>query len=627
MLVSHQLKSLIRFAGLCSVAPQFRASLVLVVAALAGMGSASAQVVRTKKNDRGVYRPPVISADVETQLAKPLPTPEAESGSGLAELIRGNARRTLENSTMFENARRTSSAPVPDQPDQPRGGPLYETQVEMAVGDRHATIPNSFANDERHAGVDVDEPNQAYSGLQRVNHNEVVLKRPRRTNLETEQATWAEPQEIWEGHGNVVHNTGSGIFDPNCGCEGNYCDSGCINNRFSSLGCDPLACDSPGCDSLACDGCDSCCPQGSRRIPNGRVCFNRNEWFGSVEVLLMFRDGIRLPNLVTTGPSADSGTAGEIGQTATQFLVGSNANAFDDMSVGGRLTLGTWLDSQRCRSLVARGWFGGRNTVDFNTTNSETPVIVRPFFNVTDGQTAAQDNNLIAFPGRSNGAITVNADSNVCGGDISVRQFWTGGLGASIDVLYGYQYMGLDESLSISTSSVAIAVPNTPVGTVQAVTDSFSADNQFHGGQFGVALRYEENCWTFNGLLKTGFGSLRRTANLSGQTTTTVGVDVEPSNEGFLVQSTNSGQRSDSTFGWVPELDLSLGWHRYPRFDVTAGYHLVAMTDALRVFDTVDPNLAINSANNPTGQQRPTVVVDYGTYFVHGIHFGLQYRY
>ncbi len=614
MLVSHQLKSLIRFAGRSWAAPQFRVSLVFAVAALASTSSATAQVVRTKKPDRGVYRPPTVEVDTETQQTAPIPQPDAESSPKLAELIRGNSRRSIENAPQWQKAQPTSLELVPNQPDQPRGGPLFETQLDEAGSYRKTTIPSSWEKD---SDSDVVEATAAKSGLQRVNHDEVVLKRPRRTSLETEQAAWTEPQEIWESQGSVVFENSGGMFAPNCGCEGGYCDSGCIND----------GCDSIGCDSLACDGCDSCCPRGSRHIQNGRVCFNRNEWFGSVELLLMFRDGIRLPNLVTTGPTTDSGTAGEIGQAATRFLVGSNANAFDDMSVGGRLTLGTWLDSQRCRSLVARGWFGGRNTFDFSTTNNETPVIVRPFFNVTDGQTAAQDNNLIAFPGRSNGGLTVNADSNVYGGDISVRQFWAGGLGASIDVLYGYQYMGLDESLSISTSSVAIAVPNTPVGTVQSVTDSFSADNEFHGGQFGVAMHYEENCWTFSGLLKTGFGSIRRTANLSGQTTTTVGTDVATSSEGFLVQSTNSGKRTDSTFGWVPELDVSLGWHRYPRFDVTAGYHVIAMTDALRVFDTVDPSLAINSAGNPTGQQRPSVVVDYGTFFVHGIRFGLQYRY
>lgn len=599
------------------ISSPFNSLLCLVGLVLAGASPAGAQVVRTKKPDRGVYRPPVVLVDAvdESLLLAPdeRSQPHVAASGPSAKLVRGQSRQTLSTQSAPQSVSQPAPRPaVASHPEQPRGGPLFDTSVDdLATGQRATLATTSTA-----------ESSQRNSGLQRVNHDDVVLKRPEPQVLQTPHTAWAEPQEVWEGDGNIVYESGGGMFEPQCGCEGGLFGSGC------GLGCSS-GCDS-GCSSgfgLGCNsGCDSMgCGRGG--LPNGRICFNRNEWFGSIELLLMFRDGIRLPNLVTTGPSTDAATAGVIGQTGTEFLVGSNENTFDTMTAGGRLTLGTWLDSQRCRSFVGRAWFGGQNTFDYRTTNAQTPVIVRPFLNVTDNQTAAQDNNLIAFPGRSNGEITIGADSTVYGGDLSIRQFWRGGLGATVDVLYGYQYMGFEETLGISTSSVAIAVPNTPVGTVQAVSDNFSANNQFHGGQIGLAMHYEENCWTFNGLVKTGFGSLRRTSNLTGRTTTTVASDVATTNEGFLVQSTNSGKRTSSTFGWVPELDLSLGWHRFPRFDVTAGYHLVVMTDALRVFDTLDPELAVNSATTPTGQQRPALGVDYGTFFVHGIHFGLQYRY
>ncbi len=465
----------------------------------------------------------------------------------------------------------------------------------------------------------------ALDDLQPVSHSEVILKRTPQRLHEKQPAADIDlgatsRQVVWEGNASfpTEYPSGPPLYDDEpvyteevgCGCES------CVG---SSMGC---------CDSGCCDGgfgCDSCCAIDAN-CGNARLCVNRDEWFGSVELLLMFRDGIVPPALVTTGPSTDAATAGVIGNPATEFLVG-NANAFSDLTVGGRFTLGTWLDHSQCRSLVFRGWFGGRETFDFATDSTQTPVIVRPFFDVTDAQTPAQNNVLIAFPGRTQGDIQVNADSTVYGGDIAVRQFWFGGLGATVDVLYGYQYMRLDESLDIATNSVAINNPPTPVGAVQSVLDSFQADNEFHGGQIGLAARYRENCWSFNGLIKTGFGPVTRRANLRGQTTTTVGNDVDLSNEGFLVQSTNSGRTSDSTFGWVPELDASLGWHRFPRFDVTCGYHVVAMSDALRVFRTVDPQLAVNSAPTPTGQLRPATQFSYETFFVHGIHFGLEYRY
>ena len=96
---------------------------------------------------------------------------------------------------------------------------------------------------------------------------------------------------------------------------------------------------------------------------------------------------------------------------------------------------------------------------------------------------------------------------------------------------------------------------------------------------------------------------------------------------GLLVRSTNSGQHTDNTFGWVPELDASLGYQFTKHFDATFGYHIIAMQDALQVSGAIDPNLAVNLSEPPTGQQRPTSALRYDTFYVQGIHFGLQLVY
>ncbi len=572
--------------------------------------SASAQIVRSKKPDRGVYQPPSTPRDVAptSDLDSPdppplLPQPAAEIRRERPNHIldaRGtDARVVATQGSAVEAGERLETSPR----SQPRGGPLVEARLDESGGYHRVDVGGGKATREI-----LDE--SLGSQLRQVSHHEVRLTRPSARLIPSQSAAWTQPGSGWEhdgsmgpieNHGGPMEYSGDG-----CGCE--TCDAGLGG------GCDGYL--SPGRGSICglgggC-GCNACGGAALGDIRNGRICMDCDQWFGSVELLLMFRDGIRMPSLVTDG--------------GTNVLAG-NRNEFDKMTAGGRLTLGTWLDSSQCRSLVFRGWYGGHQSYGFETDNLRTPTIARPFLNVTDNAAPVQDRLLVAAPQRSNGSIAVNADSDVYGGDVSVRQFWVGGLGATIDVLYGYQYMGLRESLSIDTNSVVINQFPTPVGTVQSVRDSFEADNQFHGGQLGLAMRYQENCWTFNGLVKTGFGAIRRTADLAGQTTTMVGNDSDTSNEGFLVQSTNSGKRTNSTFGWVPELDLTLGWHRYRRFDVTAGYHLMAMTDALRVFDTVDPDLAVNSATNPTGQQRPELQLSYDTFFVHGIHFGLQYHY
>ncbi len=234
---------------------------------------------------------------------------------------------------------------------------------------------------------------------------------------------------------------------------------------------------------------------------------------------------------------------------------------------------------------------------------------------------------MIAFPDRATGSLTVQASNDVFGGDISVRQFWYGKYGGTVEFLYGYQYMRMNEDLSISSISTSLDDDFAPLGSVIAISDSFDIDNEFHGGQLGVSSRYREGCYSFHSLAKVGFGSLARRAKLAGSTFTSIdGLNAVDPN-GLLVRSTNAGTITDHTFGWVPEIDLSLGWHKYPRFDVTCGYHVIAMTDALQVSGAIDPNLAVNLSDPPIGQQRPAAVLRYGTYYVQGIHFGLQYVY
>ncbi|MEL6108354.1 MAG: BBP7 family outer membrane beta-barrel protein [Planctomycetota bacterium] len=392
-----------------------------------------------------------------------------------------------------------------------------------------------------------------------------------------------------------------------CSCES--CTSGTFEVA-GSIGCD--ACGDSSCDAIAC-GCD----RGSLGI-----CSDR--WFGSVELLLMYREGDRLPPLVSTGPDADSDTAGEIGQVGTQIVIG-NQRILDDMTAGGRLNLGLWLDDYMDRSLVARAWFAGEETFGFFANQDSQPVLVRPFFNVTDGQTPAQDTQIIAFPNLADGELSLSAESDFYGGDLSIRQLWCKYYGATVDLLYGYQYLGLDESLSIATRSTSLDDSFAPVGSTISVSDSFDVQNDFHGGQIGFATHYREGCWSFSSLVKVGFGTLRRKAMLAGSTLTSIDGNNAVDPQGLLVRSTNSGTFEDDTFSWAPELDFTIGWQRYQNFDVTFGYHIVAVTDALQVSGVIDPGLEVNLAN--TGVALPGPNFRYSTYHAHGLHFGLSYIY
>ena len=186
------------------------------------------------------------------------------------------------------------------------------------------------------------------------------------------------------------------------------------------------------------------------------------------------------------------------------------------------MTIGTWLDERECLSLVGRGWYGGRKTYHYDQNQDQTSILVRPFLNVSDDQTPAQDTQIIAFPNRATGTVHVEAMSEVFGADVSLRRFLYGDLGVTFDFLYGYQFMRVNENLGIASNSTSLNEDFAPIGSMLSVADTFSVSNEFHGGQVGLASNYRERCWSFNALAKVGFGSLRRQATRTGLTVTTV---------------------------------------------------------------------------------------------------------
>lgn len=372
------------------------------------------------------------------------------------------------------------------------------------------------------------------------------------------------------------------------------------------------------CDAFPHNQCDRACCTASDTWHGFQGCTDPERWFGSIELLLMFRSGDTLPILATTSAGGQGQGILPVGPPGDTRILFGNERVLDDMTAGGRLTLGTWLDPQRCHSLVVRGWGAGDESFRFARESNGSTVIARPFLN-TDPFSPGADSLPIAgvIGGQTNipGRLSIEGANEVYGADIALRRQWLAGLGGVIEVLYGYQHVRMQDHLAIS--SVSLPVPN-----VVSVRDQFDADNIFHGGQFGLASRYREGCWSFDGLIKVAAGSIRREAYRSG----VADVGNGPAAPGLLVGLSNSTPISDSTFGWVPELSASLGYRYTENLDFTVGYHVIALSDALQASGMIDPDLAVNR-NTTAGPDDPSPALRFDTYYVHGIQFGLQYVY
>jgi hypothetical protein len=340
------------------------------------------------------------------------------------------------------------------------------------------------------------------------------------------------------------------------------------------------------------------------------------------------RSASNMPVLVTTSPvGTDPTIAGQLGLNTTSILFGGG-NVNDTPEGGGRLTLNTWLDDCRYYGLTFRGWDAGTGDTDFFASQSTHPIVARPFLDFTNGLPATQNAQLIAYPGDTAGNIRINAESEVAGGDLMLRRLlWTGPR-SRWDMLYGYQFAQLNESLDIQSNSTVIDSGSLLFNTQIGVNDFFRTRNQFQGFSVGIQGAKRWGCWYFDGMFKLGLGNMERTITIAGQTrvtdsngTTTV------DNEGLLARFSNDGHYVSDTFVIVPEFGLNVGYALTNNLDITLGYTAMSLPKVAQAASQIDPQLGSNLSDPLVGEMRPNFVLTETNYWLSGFSYGLQYRY
>ena len=223
---------------------------------------ANAQV-RVKKQDRGVYRSPQLTEVlVETLPSRKAAARATQTDPALAELVRD---RDPERSA---KKNRPPKKLVEVEVDDYRQPDRDDKQVRRDVSERQDPEPISPAGKKSH--------------LAPVKHENVILVSPRQeTPHEMGQGTWMEQPVLYDENA-VIHD---GTCD---GCPD------CVG------GCDAIGCDSMGCDSIGC-----CGNSWYQDWSNASFSWQKDRWFGGLELLLMWSRGDRLPILVTT--SSDDG--------------------------------------------------------------------------------------------------------------------------------------------------------------------------------------------------------------------------------------------------------------------------------------------------------------------------------
>lgn len=357
------------------------------------------------------------------------------------------------------------------------------------------------------------------------------------------------------------------------------------------------------------------------------------------EYLYWWMQGMNVPPLVTTGPSANQ--PGFIGSPGTTILFG--AHSLNDFGrSGGRVTAGSWLDDCQLFGLEA-DYFGlARANSTFTATSGGDPILSRPFFDVRPGSTG-ENVEQIASPGVIAGTVAVTVPTtfqsaglrmlfNLGGGECCYNDYtfdWFNGHGGyRMDFLVGYRYARLTDSVSVQGNMTNLST-EAPAGTF-VVNDSFNTTNQFHGIELGTQMVGFRGRVSIEFLSKLALGGVDQVVNISGSTLTNQNGTTTVSPGGLLALPSNIGQYQRGHFAIMPQLGLNAGFQLTPRLRALFGYTFVYLSQVARAGDQIDFDVNSsslpNSPNSPTGDTRhPQFVFHETDFWAQGINLGLDF--
>ncbi len=382
----------------------------------------------------------------------------------------------------------------------------------------------------------------------------------------------------------------------------------------SGCGCGSGSCGSGGCGG----GCDSALISG---------CGDKStEYWLNMESLLWFGQKRQIPTVVTSAPQGVLPVAGAADVT-NEF--GGGEGLSSGLLTGYSLSGGKYLDA--CQKIGVGGRVFGifQNEQSRTLTSDGTRSLGIPFFNTT---IAAEDAYLVAARTAGNvpissGTVTARADLNMLGAEASGYFLLGRSSDHRVDLVSGYTYNKLKDSLSV-VASVRDEFTGNLIqdGTVFTSNDLFEAKNNFHGAHIGMLSSIVHKRITLSTLAKVSFGSMNQTVSIRGFTEQSV---FNPASfpGGILTQQSNITEFSRNTFAFLPEMKVKMGYSLSDNIQMTVGYNFMYWSSVALAGNQVDRNVDISQALGGAAGTQPAFSFADSGFWMHGVDLGLSVTY
>lgn len=343
---------------------------------------------------------------------------------------------------------------------------------------------------------------------------------------------------------------------------------------------------------------DTCCPTDCNTCYEYNNCCCDRFW-GSAEYLYWkIQDGSQPVPLLVEGPE----TVPNLNDDDVTIVLG-NKKTKNDWSSGGRLKLGYWFDD--CKTFGAEASYfilpynTKKRTISGFGVQGE-PNLAVPFFNVfTSTEAAYPVSTSTPVPLPLAGKASLKIRNRMQGAELNgIWSIPTCNCNFKVDLLAGFRWWNFDEALTFRTDNTFVTAPIFVNGT----KDKFSTQNNFYGGQIGIGLDYNCNCFFANITGKVAFGTNCSKLDVSGHYVTNglnPGFPGIPSNGvfyegGLFAQESNIGSTKKNYFTYIPEVTATFGYQVTECLRIKVGYNFLWINKVLRPGNLIDRNI------NPT---------------------------
>lgn len=409
-------------------------------------------------------------------------------------------------------------------------------------------------------------------------------------------------------------------------------------------------------------------PQGLLEIAPNNLTLNQN---GAVSSSVSIANLTSL--LLQSQPTLSQNSVIDYGiQSGTRIGAGYTMEEDSGLGLTGNFLL-IGKTSYGLSSITGRNSFPVLLETGFsNTINFLIPPVV-----VGEAATIQSEDFAVVLGRQIDNAVYASASNSAVGGELNLRgrDRYFGDM--SLSPLAGFRYFQFKEDLGVNgqfhifrpagvtddqvttVDGVATTVPTlldfpNPIDIVSQSNDLIKCYNHFIGPQFGFNMNFDFDRWQILSTAKIGIGVLHQVVKIDSSTTQIITNEVATkagnsspitrttsttnttSPGGLLFNPVDVGSHSRNQFGFLPELNLKIGYRFRPQLKATIGYDFLLLSRALRAAEQTQLNPYTAQLNfNGNGQQQsfsqalqiPAFSYSTRDLVINGLNLGLQLDY